>query len=145
MSNVLTKEDILSAVDIEVIYLEIPEWNGGVWLRSFNGRDRDKFEEYISNKNNKPGSKKGKNQNIDIKGIKALAVVRSVVDAEVDGQFIFTEAEIPDINQKSAKAIGRIFDKFCEMNGLGEDDVDDLVGNSESETSDTSGSSSLET
>jgi len=137
--QVLTRESILNAQDIETVFFPVHEWGGGTYLKAFDGRDRDKFEEYITNK--KGG--KGKNANIDIKGVKALAIVRSAVDAE--GSFVFTEKDIPELNRKSAKAISRLFDKFCEMNGFGEDDVDDLVGNSKGEMSDTSGSASPET
>ncbi len=133
MSDVLTKEGILTAQDIETVQFEIPEWNGMIYLKSLNGRERDKFEEYITSK------KKGKSD-VNIMGVKALSVVRSAVD--VDGNYLFTEKDIPDLNSKSAKALGRIFDKFCEMNGFGEEDVEDLVKNLDGEMSDISGSSS---
>ena len=54
---------------------------------------------------------------------------------------LFAAKDEAALNSKSAKAIDRLFQTAQELNGLREEDVDELVGNSESDLSDSTGSS----
>lgn len=116
----LTKEQILAANDSVVEEVEIPEWSGSVKVRGMTGKDRDAFEASLM-------EKKGKSTEQNFANLRAKLVSRTVVDDE--GNLIFSEADIPAIGEKSAKAIDRIFKVAQRLSGIGQDAVDELTKN----------------
>lgn len=127
----LTKGEILGADDLPTEDVFCPEWGGGyVTVKTMTGEERDAFEELMIARR-----KGGK---LHTRGLKAKLVQLTAVDE--DGNPMFTEAEIAALNKKSCKAVDRLFGIAQRMNGLRQEDVDELVGNSPDGPSDASGS-----
>lgn len=129
----LTKQQIQEADDHEIVDVDVPEWGGTVRVRSFSGDERDRFEELVSARNKNPGG-------ANYKGVRAFLVSQVIVDEA--GDLMFSEEDVKPLGRKSSRALSRIFDIACQMNGLTKKDVEELEGNSESGQSDNSGSSS---
>lgn len=127
----LSKNDILSIDDLVVEELEIPEWNGCVFLRALTGEERDAFEaESIIGK--------GKNKEVNMKNLRARLIARCVVDPVDKKMPMFTKSDVEALGKKSSKALDRIYSKATEMNGLSDDDVERLAKNSPSDQSEGS-------
>ena len=126
----LTKEQILKADDLPTREVEIPEWGGDVKIRSLSGKERDSFENTCQ--------KRKKGQNIELKGLKVLLLSLTIVNE--DNSIMFTEADLEKLNAKSARALNRLFDAVTEMNGIGEDAVEELRKNLSGVPSDANGS-----
>lgn len=136
--KVLSKADILSASDVLTKEVPVPEWGGVVLLKTMTGAMRDQYEtKCIMNRQNIGGV-----QRLQMKQLKVYLLARCVVDEE--GKPIFTDADLAALNEKNAKVINRLFDEACEMNGIGEKDIEDLAKNSVSESREDSGSDSQE-
>jgi hypothetical protein len=112
----LSKSAILAAEDKKMIDHEVPEWGGSVKLRVMTGTERDRFEsEFV-----------GGNKSVEM--VRAKLVAKCLCDD--DGKRLFTEQEIPELGEKSAAVLDRLFAECMKLNRFSKSDVDDLAKNS---------------
>lgn len=119
--GLLSKEAILSAQDMEVRDVEVPEWHGVVRVKGLTAAERDAFESEIVQRN-------GKNVTQNLRNIRARLVAMSVINE--DGARVFGFRDIEALGEKSAKALDRVFSAAQELSGLRDEDVDELAKNS---------------
>ena len=112
----LSKAAILSANDKKMIDMEVPEWNGSVKIRVMSGTERDRFE----------GEFVGGSKSVDM--VRAKLVAKCLCDE--DGTRLFTEAEIPQLGEKSAAVLDKLFTECMKLNRFTKDDVEEMAGNS---------------
>lgn len=117
----LTRDQILQADDRKYELVPVPEWGGTVKVRSLNGSERDGLEAGML-------EGRGKNRQVNLQNLRAKLVSLSVVDLE--GNLVFSQADIVALGTKNAAALDRVFEVAQRLSGLREEDVDDLVGNS---------------
>ena len=129
--DALTRDDILKKDDIVTEKLEVPEWNGFVFVRTLSGAERDEFEQLASSR------KKG--DYTDLSGLKAKIVALSTVDESGKRLFAGHDDHVK-LNQKSAAGIDRIFKVAQRLSHLTDEDVEDLVSDFASGPSESSGS-----
>lgn len=127
--KILGRNDILEAKDLKRELLDIPEWDGSVYVHTLKGSERDEFENRVVQ-----ARKKGK---LDVRGVKAHLVI--VCTRDENGKPIFGLNDIGVLNEKSGKAIDRIFTAAQKLSGLTDEEVEELTGNSESVPSGDSG------
>lgn len=116
--RMLGRDDILNAVDIAVIEVDVPEWGGVVSVKPMNVAQRDAFEIAVSDSDGE----------VQRKDFRAKLVVRTVVDP-ISGTRIFKDEDIKALNAKSAAAVSRIFEAAAKASGLSPEDVEKLEGN----------------
>lgn len=126
----LTKAAILEAQDLTTELIEVPEWGGSLTVRTMTGSERDVFEDSIS--------KATVNGRVDLRGLKVKLVVLTVLDDS--GDRLFDDSDMAELNKKSASAIDRIFQVAQRLNGLTNEDVEELAGNSDGGQTADSGS-----
>ena len=124
----LSKDDIFKADDLPTKDMDIPEWGGTLTIRTLTGAERDEWESAFVNQDK-----------IDIRGLKARLVQLTTMNG--DGQQMFTKADLRKINSKSASVIDRIFQVSQRLSGLTKEDAEELVGNSGTAPTVSSGSS----
>ena len=110
----LTLDAILRADDLPVKKVDVPEWGGYVYIRSFTAGQRGKWEAEVS------GDK--------LTAIREKFVV--MVTCDKDGNLLFTDEHIAALGEKSGAALDRILAVGLELNRVTEDDVKELEGNS---------------
>lgn len=119
--NVLTRDLILSQKKLKMQEVEVPEWEGSVFVRELSGQERDEFEEGVY-------LQKGDKTTTNFKNFRARLVVVSTCDAE--GNRLFTPDDVEEVGRTSAAALERIY-KVAEMlSGFRKKDVDELTKNS---------------
>lgn len=128
----LSRSDIMSATDLKREFVEIDDWNGGVYVHSMTGDERDAFENQLAGARN---ARKGK---LDIRGVKARCIINCVRDA--DGKLLFNSSDINALNAKSAKPLDILFQVAQRLSGITDDEVEELRGNSETAPNVSSGS-----
>ena len=89
----LTRDQILNAQDIEFDEVDVPEWAGTVKIRTFNGKDRDWFEQ-------RHISKDGETIGSHLINARVDAVVLSACDEA--GNLIFERKDIEVLNKRAA-------------------------------------------
>lgn len=114
----LSKEQILQADDLKKELVEVPEWDGQVWVRTLTGEELDSYETSIVGK--------GKS---DMRNIRSRLIARCVVDQ--DGNRLFADNEAEQLGGKSAAALDRLYDVAMRLNGRSERDQKELEKNSE--------------
>ncbi|MGC4031481.1 MAG: phage tail assembly chaperone [Tepidisphaeraceae bacterium] len=120
----LNAESILASADLPTESVEVPEWNGTVYVRTMSGTDRDAFE--ASMIDTKKPAENGKPAG-NLKNIRARLCVLTVCDQ--NGNRLFTDDQADALGAKSSKALDRVFEVAQRLNGLGAKDVEALQGN----------------
>lgn len=120
MANLLGREEILRAQDLETKDVAVPEWGGTVRVRALTGSERDQFE---------AGTviQQGKTMRLNLGNVRARLVALSVVDEE--GQQIFSASDVEALGQKSAAALNRVASVAQQMSGLSDGDMEELTEN----------------
>lgn len=136
MAGVLSRESILSAEDLVTEEVEVPEWGGTVLVRTLTAKERDAFEESMVETR---GKGRNKTRELRINNVRAALVVRVIVDAQ--GQRLFRDTDAELLGNKSGKALDRVWDVASRLAGMTDDDVEELLGNSESDPTEPSASS----
>lgn len=113
------KDLILSADDRPTATVKVPEWKCSVTIRAFSAGDRDAIEMQIAS---------ARLENKPVENIRAKIAALIIIDE--NGNRVFTDAEIPVLAAKSAKALDRIFDAHLKLNKLTEDEADEYEKNS---------------
>lgn len=123
MSHELTADEILSADDLELEQVDVPEWGGHVWVRGLSGTDRDKFEASMIDR-----KQRGRNTTSELRldNLRAGLVARCIVNSQTK-QRIFTDHQVEALGRKSAAALDRVYEVASRLSGLRPQDVDDLV------------------
>ena len=118
----LDKAAILAQDDLKTEDVQIPEW-GGAWVRvrTLNASERDHFEASTVQRN-------GKRVTTNLENIRARLCLLCMVDEE--GNRLFDEGDTFPLGGKSASALDRIFTVAQKLNGLRDEDVDELAKNS---------------
>lgn len=127
----LSKNEILTANDLRTVDVSVPEWGGEVRVKTLTGAERDQYE---------ADSVKIKGNRRELVGnLRARLIAMCAVDE--NGQLVFTRADVLKLGQKSAPALERVFEAAANLNGMTDEDVEELAGNfdgtqDESSTSD---------
>lgn len=117
-NTLLSRDAILGASDIQSEIVDVPEWGGSVRVQGMSGTDRDAFEASLL-------KGKGKNTSVNYNNLRAKLLVRSIVDDS--GERIFGEHDIAALGAKSAAALNRVYNVAQRLNGLSDEDVEELT------------------
>lgn len=107
----LTRDAILKADDLPKETVDVPEWGGGVLVRSMTGAERDAFEAQMFE-----GGK------ARLQNLRARLVSQVCVDEQ--GNRLFTDEDIVALGAKSANALDRVFNAAQRLNAMGKEDVE---------------------
>jgi len=132
----LTAEQILAADDISTKRIAVPEWGGDLIITNLPGFKRDKFEEMIQ------GRMKGIGDNKRLTNYRLLKVTLiSMCLVHPDGKQLFNTKQLEALDKKNSGVLTRVFNACKDFNGMTEEEVRKLVGNSETDPSGDDGSS----
>lgn len=122
----LTREQILSADDLKTEEVAVPEWGGSVLVRTLTAHERDVFEDGLVQTKGK-----GRNQTreMQLADVRAKLAALTIVNGE--GHQVFNKTDVVDLGKKSAGALNRVWDVASRLSGMSNEDVDELLGNSE--------------
>jgi len=145
----LSATDILSQkVVLEVKWVSVPEWGGGVWVRELTGIERDRFEASLV-------KGRGQKRQITLIGSRARLVAMgciegpSITDVE-DGnapapngataKMLFTPRDVKKLSNLGARGIEKVSTEVRVISGIVDDeDADDEdvadLGNGQSDGS----------
>lgn len=132
----LTKNQILTANDLETREVDVPEWGGSVTVKALSGKERDAWEASLR-------VTRGKQTAADTSNIRAKLVARALIGD--DGERLFSDQDIAALGDKSALVLDRLFDVIAEMSGLSNKADEDAEKNSQDVPSEASTSDSPET
>ena len=117
---VLTRDQILSANDLPVERVNVPEWGGDVLVSGLTGAQRDTFESELLDS-------RTDDESVNMVNLRATLIALSVVDEESNPIFSYGDIEL--LGKKSAIALDRVFAVAQKVSGFNKKDVDELVGN----------------
>lgn len=112
----LTFTDILGINDKPVHQIEVPQWNGCVYVRSMDAEERSELEDMFM-KVKVAGAGTGK--------FRKELLKRTLVNKDGSAMLI-DDAHATQLMKKNSSAVELIFEKACELNGFRSKDVDTL-------------------
>lgn len=114
----LTRDQILNSDDAKPKKVEVPEWDGAVYVRALSGDHMDMWEtKYLGGRGAKTGNR----------GLRATLVAYSACDEK--GCLLFEEKDIADLGRKSKTALDRVFEAACRANGIGDEEQETIEKN----------------
>lgn len=119
----LSRDDILRARDLRTEQVDVPEWGGYLFVRGMTAGQRDRLEAAMIDKKGQPVPAR-------LAEFRTRMFITCVVDER--GTPMFDAADLPGLQAKSMLAMQRVLDVARRLSGMTDEDVDDLVGNSES-------------
>lgn len=131
--ELLSREDILEADDTRYALVDVSEWNNGrttkVLVKSLQGAERDALEDSMM-------VGKGKNTKMSYTNFRAKLCAKGIIDSK--GNRLFTEKDVAALGRKNAAALSRVTETITKLSGISKEDVDEMVGNSDSEAGEDS-------
>ena len=113
----LNADQILQADDRRYEEVPVPEWGGKVRIRSLTGQE---FEDW------QDGLKRDKKGKITTESIRASLAAEVMVNDQGERLFAGTRMVL-QLGNKSSAALQRIFTAAQRMNGLNDEDVEELA------------------
>ena len=128
-------DDLETICNRSVERVPVPEWNRWVFIRTISAAERDAFDA-------RSVQRRGDDVTTNLQNYRAR--LSALCMCEEGGAVLFAdpEAGAVKIGQSDSKAVQRLFDVACRVNGIGQGEVDAAVKNSESEQTSGSGSGS---
>lgn len=134
--GLLSKEEIVSALDLKHEDVEVPEWGGTVRVRGYSTRERDLISALASASQTQEGEAKAEALAL----FRLRTVAACIVDEE--GNRLFGDDELAELGKKSPAVVERLFAKAQELSGTGSESKEDAKANLEETESGSSGSRS---
>jgi hypothetical protein len=125
--EILNRNQILEVSDVKIVGpIEVPEWNGIVFLRSLSCADMESIskEATKSIQLDAKGRPVGK---VETSGFRSRLLARSLCDAQ--GQRLLEDADADELGKRSSVVIGRLFDQASDLNGLSAKAQEEIAAN----------------
>ena len=110
----------------------VPEWLGDVYVTTLQAIEQDAFEETCT-------TGRGKKTKSNIANIRARYCALTIVNEK--GERLFSKTDVVALGKKSAGALGRCFEVAQRLNGMTDEDVEELAKNALTAPGDGSSSS----
>lgn len=120
VKTMLTREQILAAVDQKIEEVHVPEWDGTVFIRNMTGKARDRFDRSRF-------KLVGKEVELIHENTRAALLAATLCDHE--GKLIFSEADVAALGEKNGAVLDRLFEISQRLSGLRKEDVEDRAKN----------------
>lgn len=114
--TILSREAILNTPDVETEVMEVPEWNGSIYIREMTTAEVDEFGLSSATADGRMDTNK-------MRGVRARVVSWCVVDE--DGEPLFKKADVEALLKKSNRVVDRIFNKILSLSNLSGNDEDE--------------------
>ena len=115
----LTRDQILTTVDIAIKEIPVPEWNGTIFIRQLSRGEQDTYlkRQYGETKlKQNPKENQQEISALNIYGHDAFLCASAICDAE--GKNIFTQTDIDALRKKNGAVIGRIAVEIVKFSGM---------------------------
>lgn len=119
----LSKQDIIKVKDSVVERVDVPEWNGEVFLRSITASERGQIEAAAASFRESKGKDASFARTFTVK-----IVAMSLCDE--NGARLFSDDEVAHLGQKNARVIARLAERAQHLSGFSKEDLDELEKNS---------------
>lgn len=113
----LTRDGIISVEDLPLERVEVPEWNGVVYMRVLTGKQRDEFEQLATDRR---AAKR-----FECKEIMVRMIQMSLCDKS--GKLLFAGHEdAQKLNEKSAAVLIRLFKVVQKISKISDEDMAEI-------------------
>lgn len=125
----LSGAEILAADDLKREWVDVPEWGGGVYVRSMPGLALDRYEQGMLSRRTVEKDKDGKEKavKVNLENVRAELVVLAACDEK--GEPLFTTEQVEALGKKSGAALNRVVAAAQRLNGMSQRDLEQLAKN----------------
>lgn len=119
----LSAAEILAADDLKREWVDVPEWGGGVYVRSMPGLALDQYEQRLLARR----TVEDKVVKLNLENARAELVALTACNEA--GEPIFTLEQVEALSKKSGAALNRVVSVAQRLNGLNQRDLEQLAKN----------------
>lgn len=117
----LDKAAIFAADDIKTLEVNTElEWGENIYVKEMTGAERDQYEGLLLDT-----KEQGRAKMMEL----ARAKIVTLCACTEDGERLFEDSDIDEVNKKSATVLTRIAKVAMVLNKLEDDQIEDLEGN----------------
>lgn len=109
----LSYDDIINRKDQKIKKIYVHRWKGNIYIKEFSVQEKEDWEKYLEGK--------------DKKDILSALVSRAVCDKE--GNLLFKEKDIKELNKQSCVAMQQIADEVMKMHQISVEDIERIEKN----------------
>jgi hypothetical protein len=113
--SILTRQQILEADDRSQVIVKVPEWGGEVIISAMSGKMRDAWEQSLSK------------SDFSLENMRARFLAAVAIDEK--GDPLFTMKDVEALGKKSGAALNRCTVAAQKLNGMTNDDLEDITKN----------------
>lgn len=125
--------DVLDQDDLDREHVPCPDWGFTVIIQEMTASERDEFESRMidaKRTNTTVTNPDGETVDVNMQNTRARLVARCAVDEE--GNKLFDEpSQVKELGEKSARTLDKLYETAQELNGMTDDDIEELEGNLE--------------
>ena len=115
----LAAAEILKADDLRTKRVDIPEWDGHVYVRTMTAAERDQYEASIWK------FEDGKRSELSFELMRAKFVALTACNAK--GKRIFDWNQVRELGKKSWTAMSRVYEAALMLNAMSSRDIEDMI------------------
>jgi hypothetical protein len=138
----LPAAEILGMQDEEIQDVYVRQWRGTVPVRSLTGRERDAFEMSMTKEVPTRGGKTKQQRNME--NLRARLIALTALNSDRKTRMFTGPEQVVALGAKNAAALNTLFEAACKLSGIGDKDIEEMVGNSGEEDGTPSSSDLLE-
>lgn len=116
MSEFLSRDAVLTAVDVQREIVNVPEWGGRVLVWGLNGDELNDYQASLVVMD-------GKKVSINRKGASARLAALSIKDE--NGARTFSDEDVAALGKKSGAALQRVVNVAQRLSGLDDDEIEE--------------------
>lgn len=131
----LSFDEIIAKDDLKTEVVPVPEWGGEVMIRTLSAAERDDFEKTLSKTRN------GKVER-NLENFRARLAALVMIDPDTGVLLVKNEKQARMLGQKSVAALERIVNAATRLNGMSEDDVEEMTKGFDEESDESESSTS---
>lgn len=137
ITGFLTRQDILDSDDLKRKEVEVPEWGGKVMVQELTAHDRDAIDSELVEIRMQGRTPQQSIRESALVTYRVKLVAAAIVDPNTKKR-LFSEKDIEVLGQKSSSALARVYDVARQISGITEDDVEEVLGNSDTDQNESS-------
>jgi hypothetical protein len=116
--KILGRSDVLKADDLVIELVEVPAWEGSLYVKGMSGTERDAYESSIM-------EQRGNKREVNLSNFRAKLVAYSACDEK--GKLLFSQKDIESLGKKSAAGLQRVYDVATRLSAVSKSDVEELT------------------
>lgn len=130
-----TRDDVFAFNDMVIEKVHVKEWNMDLFVRSLNGAEKARWEFSAVDITANPRLHESPTRIVKTRMETSRERLVEAATCNEDGSRFFKDGDAAQIGRKNANALSTLYDAAARLSGISQQDLDEVVKNSEADPS----------